>query len=67
MSASSARDRSAARGRLFGTGEREICIVVLSGKARVTAGDFDSGPIGERADVFAGLPWSVYVPPHLRR
>ena len=46
------------------TGAREICIVVLSGKAWVTAGEFDSGPIGERADVFSGLPWSVYVPPH---
>src|ERR1700677_2543768 len=46
------------------TAEREICIVVLSGKARVTTGEFDSGPIGERADVFSGLPWSVYIPPH---
>jgi 5-deoxy-glucuronate isomerase len=46
------------------TGEREICVVVLSGKARVTTADFDSGPIGERADVFSGLPWSVYAPPH---
>ncbi|MBV8471807.1 MAG: 5-deoxy-glucuronate isomerase, partial [Hyphomicrobiales bacterium] len=27
----------------FGTGERENCVVVLSGKARVTAGAFDSG------------------------
>ena len=45
------------------TGEREICIVVLSGRPRVTAGDFDSGVLGERADVFSGLPWSVYVPP----
>jgi 5-deoxy-glucuronate isomerase len=46
------------------TGDREICIVVLSGKARVKSGDFDSGAIGERADVFSGLPWSVYAPPH---
>src|ERR1700722_17977503 len=46
------------------TGKREICVVVLSGKARVTAGEFDSGVIGERADVFSGLPWSVYAPPH---
>ena len=46
------------------TGNREICIVVLSGKARVKSGDFDSGAIGERADVFSGLPWSVYAPPH---
>jgi 5-deoxy-glucuronate isomerase len=58
--------REMKRGQRFvlQTGEREICVVVLSGKARVTAGDFDSGPIGERADVFSGLPWSVYAPPH---
>ncbi len=49
----------------FATGDREICVVVLSGKARVTAGDFDSGPIGERSDVFSGSPWSVYAPPHV--
>jgi len=42
---------------------RELCVVVLCGKARVTAGDFDSGVIGDRANVFAGLPWSVYLPP----
>jgi 5-deoxy-glucuronate isomerase len=48
------------------TADREICLVVLSGKALVKSGDFDSGPIGERADVFAGLPWSVYAPPHGR-
>ncbi len=46
------------------TGDREICVVILSGKARVTTKDFDSGVIGERADVFSGLPWSVYAPPH---
>jgi 5-deoxy-glucuronate isomerase len=46
------------------TGGNEICLVVLSGKARVKSGDFDSGPIGERANVFAGPPWSVYAPPH---
>ena len=34
------------------TGKTEICIVVLSGKARVTATDFDSGVIGERVNVF---------------
>jgi 5-deoxy-glucuronate isomerase len=45
------------------TGEREVCVVILSGKARVTAGGFDSGPIGERGSVFEGLPWSVYLPP----
>ena len=45
------------------TDGREVCVVVLSGKARVTAGGFDSGVIGERASVFDGLPWSVYLPP----
>ena len=45
------------------TGDRELCIVVLSGKARVVAGSFNSGTIGERASVFDGLPWSVYLPP----
>jgi 5-deoxy-glucuronate isomerase len=44
------------------TGKMEACIVVLSGKARITTKDFDSGVIGERASVFEGLPWSVYVP-----
>ena len=46
------------------TGGDEVCIVILSGKARVTAEGFDSGTIGERASVFDGLPWSVYLPPH---
>jgi len=45
------------------TGAKEVCLVVLSGKVRVTAPDFDTGLIGERADVFSGLPWSVYLPP----
>ena len=38
--------------------------MILSGKARVTAEGFNSGIIGERASVFDGLPWSVYLPPH---
>lgn len=45
------------------SGDMEVCVVVLSGKARVTAEGFDSGVIGERATVFDGLPWSVYLPP----
>src|SRR4051794_19379865 len=40
---------------------REVCLVVLSGRVRVTAQNFDSGAIGERADPFSGLPWSVYL------
>jgi len=46
------------------TGDKEVCVVVISGKARVRAGDFDSGVIGERKSVFDGLPWSAYLPPH---
>ena len=45
-------------------GGREICVVMISGKARVTTKDFDSGVVGERESVFDGLPWSVYTPPH---
>ena len=44
------------------TGEREVCIVMVAGRARVTAGGRDFGAIGGRASVFAGSPWSVYVP-----
>ncbi len=44
------------------SGAMEICVVVLTGKARVTSKGFDSGVIGERADVFGGLPWCVYLP-----
>jgi 5-deoxy-glucuronate isomerase len=43
-------------------GNREICLVLVSGKARVRAGDRDFGEIGERMTPFAGPPWSVYVP-----
>jgi 5-deoxy-glucuronate isomerase len=46
------------------TANSEACIVLLSGKARITAKNFDSGLIGERANVFAGLPWSVYLSAH---
>ncbi|HEY1887689.1 MAG TPA: 5-deoxy-glucuronate isomerase, partial [Roseiarcus sp.] len=48
----------------LGAGDEEVCIVILSGRARVTANGFDSGTIGERGNVFDGLPWSVYLPPH---
>src|ERR1700759_2280451 len=45
------------------TGGEEGRIVILSGKARISADGFDSGTIGERTSVFDGLPWSVYLPP----
>ncbi len=44
------------------TGDREVCLVLLSGKATVSAAGRDFGLIGERMSPFEGPPWSVYVP-----
>jgi 5-deoxy-glucuronate isomerase len=40
----------------------EVCLVILSGRVRISAGDIDFGLLGERESVFDGLPWSVYIP-----
>ena len=42
----------------------EVCLVILTGRVRISAGDTDFGLLGERESVFDGLPWSVYVPAH---
>jgi 5-deoxy-glucuronate isomerase len=44
------------------TADREACLVLLSGRAEVSAGAQQFGAIGERKTVFEGAPWSVYVP-----
>ena len=44
------------------TESNEVCIVILSGKAEITAGALQCGTLGDRNSVFEGLPWSVYVP-----
>ncbi|BCP54533.1 5-deoxy-glucuronate isomerase [Kaistia sp. 32K] len=44
------------------TGDREVCLVLVSGKARVTGEEVDFGEIGERMSPFEGKPHSVYVP-----
>ena len=44
------------------TGDTEICLVIVAGKARMTAAGQDFGVLGERGTPFEGLPWSVYVP-----
>jgi 5-deoxy-glucuronate isomerase len=44
------------------TGDRETCLVLVSGKAEVSADGEDFGLIGERMSPFEGKPWSVYVP-----
>ena len=46
------------------TGEQEICLVVIAGQLEAAAAGHDFGLIGERATVFDGLPWSLYVPAH---
>jgi 5-deoxy-glucuronate isomerase len=45
-----------------GEADREVCLVMISGKASVIAGGVDLGTIGDRASPFAGKPWSAYVP-----
>lgn len=44
------------------TGSREVCLVLLAGKARIAGGGQDFGVVGERSSPFGGKPWSVYVP-----
>ncbi len=41
----------------------EAVLVVLGGKIRLETEKEDFGVIGERANVFQGSPWSVYLPP----
>ncbi len=46
------------------TGDREVCIVILSGRARASAGGKDFGEVGERHSVFEQTPpFALYVPP----
>jgi 5-deoxy-glucuronate isomerase len=45
------------------TGRRELCAVMLTGRADITAGANRWRDTGSRDSVFAGLPDSVYVPP----
>lgn len=46
------------------TGDRELCLVFVSGKGRVTVGGKNFGEVGERMSPFDGPPAAVYVPPH---
>ncbi len=43
-------------------GARETCLVLVSGRARISAGGKDFGLLGERMTPFEGRPASVYVP-----
>jgi 5-deoxy-glucuronate isomerase len=42
---------------------REVCLVMISGKARARVDGTDFGSIGGRRNPFEGKPWSVYAPP----
>ena len=42
---------------------QEQCVVLLSGRAAVSAGDRDFGVIGGRSSPFEGKPFALYVPP----
>lgn len=44
------------------TGDREVCLVLVSGTATIQAGDETFAKIGKRQSPFDGLPTSVYVP-----
>lgn len=44
------------------TGEREVCLVLVSGKARFTVDGRDFGEMGGRMSPFEGAPDALYVP-----
>jgi len=43
--------------------DREICLVLVSGTATISAAGQDFGTLGERRSPFEGGPHAVYVPP----
>jgi len=44
------------------TGDREVCLVLVSGKAKASAGGKDFGELGKRMSPFDGEPYALYVP-----
>ena len=42
--------------------DREVCAVLLSGRAAVLCGGEKLGEIGDRSSVFQGKAWSAYLP-----
>jgi 5-deoxy-glucuronate isomerase len=46
------------------TGDREVCLVWVSGKGKTSAAGEDFGSIGERMSPFEGAPHALYVPAH---
>ena len=56
--------RRMARGESFteSLGKRELAIVMLAGKCAVTSTHGSWHGIGERKNVFDGMPWTLYLP-----
>ena len=48
------------------TGENELALVVLGGTCRVTSTRGDWMEIGRRSNVFAGMPYTLYLPRQTR-
>jgi 5-deoxy-glucuronate isomerase len=44
------------------TGEREVCLVFVTGKGNASAGGTELGSLGGRATPFEGKPAAIYVP-----
>jgi 5-deoxy-glucuronate isomerase len=44
------------------TGEREVCLVWVSGKGKASAGTKDFGTLGSRMSPFEGAPHALYIP-----
>jgi 5-deoxy-glucuronate isomerase len=44
------------------TGDREVCLVWISGKGAAKAGGQDFGSLGERMSPFEGEPYALYIP-----
>jgi 5-deoxy-glucuronate isomerase len=44
------------------TAQREVCLVLVSGKGRFKVDGVDMGELGERMSPFEGAPWALYVP-----
>ncbi|HKF35428.1 MAG TPA: 5-deoxy-glucuronate isomerase, partial [Ktedonobacteraceae bacterium] len=60
------RHLPADRSWTFATGDREMAIVVLSGRIGVESDRGQWSRVGKRDSVFSGLPYALYLPRHTR-
>jgi 5-deoxy-glucuronate isomerase len=57
-----ARKLAKGEGHSADTGGQELAIVALGGRFGVRSSKGSWNSIGERADVFSGMPWALYLP-----